>query len=197
MNDWRAHIPQPEDVPSLQVLRDAGFPDRLALTSADEVRSTVTYLAADGWWRAMDVHLAQGPRGLAIWEDGVIAGKVLALLAKRIMCWRDLPLPAKGVRVLPVMYIESRDLYDDARFESAKDVGTLVVGGVGALKYGTDRAVEVLCELAQIRERAGLLTLWHLAPSPTRRSERVCDDLVQYLGDRVVTIGRRGGAHVR
>ena len=143
---------------------------------------------AAAWWETLDQRLAGGPQGIAAWESGVEAALVLAVLAKRMMCWRDLPVP-RGVRVLPVAYVEAHDLNDNDAFEEARRPGTLMVGGVGTVGYGVDRTVETLCGLAKMRERAGGLTLWHLAPVGTDRSTQICRALLKTLGSGTYIIG--------
>lgn len=188
--DWRTYRPHPSETPSAQTMRDAGFPERLAWATVADLDERPELLEGiNAWWDALDVHLAAGPRGLAAWEDGVGAAIALSIIAKRLMCWRGLPAP-RGLRLLPVAYVESRDLSNDEAFEKARETGTLLVGGVGAITFGVDRTVEVLCELQQVRARAGLLTLWHLAPTPTGRSSAVCQLLLKQIGSSVMLIGQ-------
>ncbi len=180
--DWRDYAPEPEEVPRPDVMTESGFPARLIYASLDDVRREPEWLAAAGWWSGLDVHLA-AQRGFACWERGSVAARVLAVLAKRFMCWRHLPLP-RGVRVSPVAYVEAIDLKRDDAFDKARAPGVLVVGGVGVTLWREDRTVEILGSLAQMRQRDGALTLWHLAPVG-QRQVTTCLRLLEVLGDDV------------
>lgn len=178
--DWRTYAPGPEDVPTAAMMIDAGFPQRLVYADADQVRGSVEWASALRWWSQLEDHL-KVPRGLAMWESGVVAATSLALIAKRFMCWQGLPIP-RGIRVGNVAYVEAGNLMDSGRFESTHHAGVLLVGGVGVVEYGVDKTVEALCALAQMRKRDGALTLWHLEPAGTQRSADVCRTLLDYLG---------------
>ena len=159
---WLTYAPRPHDVPSLQYQAEMGFPERLAQTSLGEAQALPEWAAAEQWWHTLDHHLRL-PRGLLCWGEGL---PVLMVMARRLMCWRHLPVP-RGVRLAPVAYTEATDLHQAARREEARAAGTLLVGGVGTVEYSLDKELEVLVGLARQRQRAGGLTLWHLDPVGT------------------------------
>ena len=184
---WRVYVPGEGDVPTAAVMIDAGFPSRLVYADVAQVRASAEWAAAIAWWDNLEEHLKL-PRGLAMWETNMAAALSLTLLAKRLMCWKGLPVP-RGVRVGNVQYVEAGNLMNADRFEATAHAGVLVVGGVGVVEYGVDRTVEALCALAQMRKRDGALTFWHLEPAGTQRSVNVCTTLIEYLGDGCVVAG--------
>lgn len=184
---WRTFVPGPDNVPTAPMMLDAGFPKRLVYADADQVRGTDEWAACLEWWGQLEDHL-KVPRGLAVWESGLVAATCLTLIAKRFMCWQGLPIP-RGVRVGNVEYVEAGSMMDADRFESTAHAGVLMVGGVGVVEYGVDKTVEAMCALAQMRKRDGALTLWHLEPAGTPRSAEVCRTLLNYLGGDCVVVG--------
>lgn len=184
---WRTYAPGPDDVPTVAMMLDAGFPKRLVYADVDQVRGAEMWSEALKWWDALEEHL-KVPRGLAMWETGLTAATCLTLIAKRFMCWQGLPVP-RGIRVGNVEYVEAGSMMDPDRFESTAHAGVLMVGGVGVVEYGVDKTVEAMCALAQMRKRDGALTLWHLEPAGTSRSADVCRALLEYLGADCVVIG--------
>lgn len=186
--DWREFVPDTTDLPPLSHFQDAGFPTRMLHTSKQMCEGSPSWAVAERWWSELDQHL-KVPRGLAIWNSTPKALETLCLVTLRLSFWRYLPVP-RGIRVAPAMYVEAMDLNDDDVAIRAREAGTLLVAGTGAVMYGADRTLEVLSSLAQIRLRQGNLTLWHLSPAATDRSEEVCRKLVKVLGDSTIEVGR-------
>lgn len=183
--DWRTYTP-----PSISVgqLHDLGFPDRLLRSSKAQCVGSHAWEAAEDWWNNLAEHLTV-PRGLTIWENEPKAMATLCVMALRMSFWGGLPV-ARGVRVSPAFYVESMDLGKDAVLEEARNAGTLLVAGVGTPLFGPDRTLEILSSLAQVRQRMGCLTFWHLSPAATPRSAEICDRLVKVLGDTTVVVGK-------
>lgn len=185
--DWRDYIPEPDEVPTVGMMVDAGFPNRFAYADVSDVRHAPEWWGANDWWMNLDTHL-RVPRGVACWERSGVGATVLTVLAKRLMCWRNLPVP-RGVRVGNVGYIDCAELADNTKARETIKYGTLMVGGVGAVLFGEDRTVDAVGALAQMRVREGCLTLWHLHPTGTKTSMNICNRLLKLLDDGVVTLG--------